>query len=185
MNAPRFAQLLMFLAVGHCFTAGEVSASPRQGISFGLGLGGMSAERTDSDEYGWYPDIQLAYDIGPLKFELHAGSIWDNHDGQKIEFMPVEFDMCLLPGRLFWNLNSEWQLLLGIGVGKLWGTGRDNDGLDETLFPVYRLGIDYYAGEYGVIGYELAWHYVTHENSEVYRDPFVSLILTYQSACRL
>ena len=79
MRSPRLVVPLLVFLVGLFVRVDQAAANPRQGLSLGFGIGAMFA--VDEESYydigdDLYPEVQLAYDIGPVKLGLHGGYIW-------------------------------------------------------------------------------------------------------------
>lgn len=183
MRLARYHLALLVLGAWFFTSVEPVSASIRQGISLGFGIGAMSAD--DEDAYlgigsDLYPEGQLAYDLGPVRFGLHVGYLWrkeevwtseyrngrysSGYSEQELAFMPVEFDVCFMPVRFARHGNLAVQPYVGIGLGTLIAEGDNTE--DLSISPVVRAGIDFYTGDWSIIGLDVAYHAVGEADND-------------------
>lgn len=196
-----YVVLLSALLVAFLARVDTARAGTRQGIGLGFGIGAMSG---DDEAYlgigsDLYPEVQLAYDVGAAKVGLHVGYIWRkettdtwsgrnySHEESELTFVPIELDVCFLPLRLVGTGDMSFQPYVGIGVGMLaWEISNydsPEDKSDPVIMPVVRAGVEFYLGEWNVIGLDLAYHKVDatfDDPSEEQDYSFATLTLQYR-----
>jgi hypothetical protein len=120
-----------------------------------------------------YLEFRVASDLGPVEIGLSVGHVYReatlrtyssrygySYDSYTMEFVPVEFHVNLLPVRLG-APRCPAQPYVGMGLGAFVATG-DNSDSYAMISP--SAGVEFFAGRFTVLGFDVTYHHVFSDN---------------------
>ncbi len=161
------------------YTLREPRSRIRAGMSLGAAAGFMIPETRELyDGLGpyFYPELQLLFDLGGMRFGVTLGfidrsfsrlegkEVWDPLQGMSIVYeevhdrrhaLPILIDIALLPLR-FTRQGAVLHPFFGIAPGIYLGLGED----ESAIACAFKAGMEAYFGNWAVIDVEARYTYV-------------------------